>query len=91
MYGAASAKDPSTAMILELLLGFFGFLGIGHLYAGRTTTGIVLLLGWWAFLFVEAILMVIVVGFCLLPLNLIVPIASGIWLKNEMTRLPVRM
>lgn len=90
-YGAVAAKDPSTAMIIEILLGLFGFLGIGHLYAGRTTPGIVLLLGWWVFLFVEAMLIFVVIGFCLFPANLIVPIVSGVWLKNEMTRPPARM
>src|SRR5689334_11741152 len=50
-YQGGPARDPSVALVLEIVLGVFGFLGVGHLYAGRTNLGIALLLGWWAFLF----------------------------------------
>lgn len=36
-------KDRSIAIILELLPGFFAFLGIGWIYAGQTTTGVIVL------------------------------------------------
>lgn len=45
-------KDPNTALIIELLAGFFGFLGIGYFYAGRTSSGLLRLLGYWGFLVV---------------------------------------
>ena len=83
---APAAKDPQTALVIELVAGIFGFLGIGHLYAGRTSVGISLLIAWWVFLAVEIALFAVLIGFCLLPLNVAVPIASGFWLKNEMQR-----
>jgi len=94
-YGAApaptAAKDPTTAFIIELIAGIFGFLGIGHIYAEQTTRGVVLLVCWWAFLVVEIFLMFIIVGFCLTPLNLLVPLGSAFWLKREMEGQPIRL
>ncbi len=40
---AKPRKDRSIAIILELLPGFFAFLGIGWIYAGETTTGVIVL------------------------------------------------
>jgi len=40
---AKPAKDRSIALILELLPGLLGFLGIGWIYAGQTTTGVIVL------------------------------------------------
>ncbi|MGD8245265.1 MAG: hypothetical protein PVI63_08740 [Anaerolineae bacterium] len=36
-----------VALLLELIGGFFGFLGIGWIYAGRSVSGIVLLISYW--------------------------------------------
>jgi hypothetical protein len=41
------ARDPFVALILEVLGGFFGFLGIGWIYAGRPMMGVSLLVGYW--------------------------------------------
>ncbi len=38
-------KSKSTALILEVVAGLFGFLGIGWIYAGETQKGIVILVG----------------------------------------------
>ena len=91
--GAATAqqRDPQTAMILEVIAGLFGFLGIGHFYAGRTNTGLALLIGWWVFLGVEVMLMAVLIGCLLLPLNVIVPIVSGLWVRNELQGQPTRI
>ena len=40
-------RDPNVAMALELAGGFFGFLGIGWIYAGRPVLGVALLIGYW--------------------------------------------
>ena len=40
-------RDPFIALILEVVGGFFGFLGIGWIYAGRPVMGISLLIGYW--------------------------------------------
>ncbi len=39
------AKSKSTALVLEIVAGLFGFLGIGWIYAGETQKGILILLG----------------------------------------------
>lgn len=49
---SSQLKDPNTAMIIEILAGYFGFLGIGYLYVGKTTAGLVRLVGWWLLLIV---------------------------------------
>ena len=40
-------RDPFVALVLEVAGGFFGFLGIGWIYAGRPETGILLLISYW--------------------------------------------
>jgi len=59
-----STKDPNTAMVIEILAGYFGFLGMGYLYAGRTAAGLLRLFGWWAFL---ALVVIGAAGFSVLP------------------------
>lgn len=36
-------KDPTIAILLALIAGFFGLFGIGHIYVGQTMKGIMLL------------------------------------------------
>jgi hypothetical protein len=80
-------KDPTVGLLLELI-GFVGFLGIGWIWAGETATGVALLVGWLIFLPIYYVicffLMFIVIGFCLLPLPLLVPIISGVVLMNRL-------
>ena len=76
-------KDPNVGLLLELI-GFFGFLGIGWLWAGETTIGISLLIGWLIFLGIEIALSIVLIGLCLIPLNFIVPIVSGVILMNRL-------
>ncbi len=97
--GYGSPKDPTVGLLLELI-GIAGFLGIGHIYAGKTTRGIVLLVGWLIYdlLLVTVIIPLVTVGSvltcgvgCLLFLPLIaiwlgVPIGSGFYLKNEIQK-----
>lgn len=40
-------RDPLVALLLELIGGFFGFLGVGWIYAGKLTFGLVLLVAYW--------------------------------------------
>ncbi len=40
-------RDPFVALSLEVVGGFFGFLGIGWIYASRPAMGILLLIGYW--------------------------------------------
>ena len=88
---ATTQRDPQTAMLIEVVAGLFGFLGVGHLFAGRTNTGLALLLGWWVFLAIEFTLFAFLIGCLLLPLNVIVPIVSGMWMRNELQGQPTRI
>lgn len=89
-----STKDPNMAMVIEILAGYFGFLGIGYLYAGRTAAGLLRLFGWWAFLtlvilsplgllFLDDFSAVLCL-LCLIPIMLAVPVISGLMLKHSM-------
>jgi hypothetical protein len=40
-------RDPFVALVLEVAGGFFGFLGIGWIYAGQVGWGLALLIGYW--------------------------------------------
>jgi len=40
-------RDPFVALVLEVMGGFFGFLGLGWIYAGHPALGILLLIGYW--------------------------------------------
>ena len=82
---AAAPKDPTTALMLELL-GYLGFLGIGHIYAGKTNRGIGLLIGWLIYLTASFVLSFCLVGCFMFLAWVVVPPLSGIWVKNEMEK-----
>ncbi len=75
-------RTPSTAFLLELL-GYVGFLGIGHIYAGNVIGGILLLLFGWTLVGIGyVVLSILSLGFgfiILLPVLLAMPIISGVW------------
>jgi|GEM_PF-2909025 len=85
------SRDPAIASILEIVLGFGGLPGMGWIYADRIGTGLQILLGYWAFLFVlfgaYFVISVLTLGFgmililCVLPIFLLVhfslPFVSG--------------
>lgn len=78
----AVESKASTAMLIEVVGGVLGFLGLGNIYAGRANTGIIYLVAWWIFIAIEVALMIVLVGICLTPLNLIVPIYSGLRVRD---------
>ncbi len=80
---AAPAKDPTTGLLLELI-GLFGFAGIGWLWAGETVIGLSLLIGYFVFLGIEILSFFIFIGFCLIPFNFIIPIASAVLLQKRL-------
>lgn len=73
------AKSKSTALVLEIVAGLFGFLGIGWIYAGETQKGILILIG-------NFVLQGLVLVFTLfLGVICTIPLSAGIsaYLLNE--------
>ncbi len=92
----AKTYDPNTAFLLEMIPGFFGLLGIGYIYTGRTNDGLIRLILWIAYDVLAACiitaLLAVVVGLLCIPIQLLVQIAVPIWsastLKSQMTVSP---
>lgn len=86
---AQPQRDSTLALILELI-GYAGVLGIGHIYAGRTSRGVGLMIGWLFYGVIVVFLFFTLVGApiaCLMALLWpIVPILSGIWAKTDLDR-----
>jgi len=80
-------KEPSTGLLLELL-GLVGFAGIGWLWAGRTGIGLLMLFGFWAFLGVEFLLLFVAIGFCMIPFNFVIPVASALLIQKYLREQP---
>jgi hypothetical protein len=85
-YVASPARPrDTTPVIVEAILAFFGFYGIGWLIAGETTPGIILLIAGfvWDAIFVAAA--VTVIGLCcVVPLQLIFVALSAFQLNNRL-------
>jgi hypothetical protein len=83
--------EPNNVFLIELICGFFGLLGIGYLYVGRTNEGIVRLICWLIYDIIATIIIVsfsfIIVGLICIPFQLILQIGIPIWsaytLKNS--------
>jgi hypothetical protein len=76
-------KDPNTAFLIELIGGFFGLLGLGYIYAGRSNDGALRLVLWmlyvamaWMF---TMILLAFLVGLVCIPLQLLIQVGVPIW------------
>jgi transposase-like protein len=88
---AQSAKNFSTAMALEIILGLFGIPGIGWIYSGNTTTGIILLV---CYLLWDCVAIALVIGtsgvgvVCTLPLGILTVIVSSLFLNNYSKKYP---
>ncbi|OQY46405.1 MAG: hypothetical protein B6242_08055 [Anaerolineaceae bacterium 4572_78] len=88
----SNSPDPNTALLVEMVGGFFGLMGLGHIYAGRTTDGLIFLIGWLTYLALSwtviGLLSLVAVGFCLIPAQLLIHIGVPIWLavklRNEL-------
>jgi TM2 domain-containing membrane protein YozV len=80
-----SLKSKSTAILLEVLPGLIGILGIGWFYAGKTGTGILVLIG---MLIWDVVALAIGVGtvgiglLCLAPVHLVFIGVSSFMLNN---------
>ena len=85
IYAQRPPKDKSIALILEILPGLFGFLGIGWIYSGNTTTGIIWLIGFLIWTAIATIISIATVGIgiiCWLPISIACIAISAITLNN---------
>lgn len=83
-----SPKDPDTAFLIELVGGFFGLLGLGYMYVGRTEEGVIRLIGWIiynviAYITIVILLSVIIGCFCI-PIQLAVQVGVSLWSANSL-------
>lgn len=82
-------NKATLALLIEIVAGFLGFMGIGHIYSGRMALGITVMFGWWFALFMAIIVSAVSFGLLLLPMALMViavPIISGIQARNYVRR-----
>ena len=86
---ARPAKDPSTALVIELAGTLFGFMGLGWLYARYTNRGIMLLVGWFLVVGLAVVLSVVSAGifaYLWLPGQIAAAVISGLQVKQAMDR-----
>ena len=92
--GATKEYDPNTAFIIELVGGFFGLLGLGYFYVGRTNDGLLRLLIWLGYNIFAWVMIVIlsalIVGLICIPFQFIIQIGVPVWsamtLKNDLEK-----
>ena len=83
------AKDPSTALLIELVGTLFGFMGLGWIYAGYTSRGITLLVVWLLVVVVAVVISALTAGIfaCLwLPAQIAAAVISGLQVKQAVER-----
>ncbi len=69
----AKQKDRGVTLLLAILVGLIGFYGIGHVYLGRITRGVAILITDFVF---TIIVIVSLVTFVLWPLAVVFGLAS---------------
>lgn len=85
------AKDKGLALVLEILPALFGFFGIGWIYAGVTSTGLIWLisvLGWEILAGIAIALTGGFAAFCVLPINIVLIVLSATNLNNYIKNHP---
>ena len=88
-YAADVEGASNIAAILEIVFGFFGLLGIGHVYTGRLLLGVVLMVAWWIYISLAAFISSLTLGIAacvFIPLGIAVPIISGIQARSYIRR-----
>ncbi|MFV2010211.1 MULTISPECIES: hypothetical protein [unclassified Micromonospora] len=75
--GPAVPKSAGAAVALELVPGLFGIFGIGNIYAGKMATGIVLMVSFWVFFWINVLLTFIVIGLITLPMTWVAYLVAG--------------
>jgi hypothetical protein len=80
-----SPKDRSIALILEILPGLFGFLGIGWIYSGNTSNGLLWLIGFLLWTIIATVISVLTGGIgviCWLPISIGAIVLSAVNLNS---------
>jgi TM2 domain-containing membrane protein YozV len=81
-------KAPDTAFLIELVGGFFGLLGLGYMYVGRTNDGVIRLVIWLLYDIIAACVITTlsfaVVGLVCIPFQLAIQIIVPIWSANKL-------
>jgi len=81
-------KDVNTAFLIELVGGFFGLLGLGYMYVGRTNDGVIRLILWIIYDVIAAIiislLLAVCVGILCIPFQLVIQIGVPLWSANNL-------
>jgi hypothetical protein len=86
-----SPKNRGTAMLLEILPGLIGLPGIGWLYGGRGTPGVILLVGFFVWNIIAAILIAATGGIallCTIPIWIGTVVTSSILLNKYINQHP---
>ncbi|HMR66998.1 MAG TPA: hypothetical protein PKE64_23560 [Anaerolineae bacterium] len=83
-------KDPDTAFLLELVGAFFGLLGLGYIYVGRTQDGLIRLIAWLIYNFIAwitiGILISLVIGCFCVPVQLVIQVGVAIWSASSLKK-----
>ena len=93
---APQKRDPTIAMLLEILPALFGILGIGWIYIGETNKGIMFLVGYIIILMIEGILLTVfsvctcglgTLAFFFIPIqNIICGVISGKMVMDQVKK-----
>ena len=80
--------EPGIAALLEVLGGMFAqTFGIGHIYAGNVTAGLLFMFGYWFLCVVNFVLIFFLVGFLTYPLCwILMMVISPITAANSVKR-----
>ena len=82
--------DPNSVFFIELLAGIFGFLGVGHIYVGRTNEGIIRLVLWLMYDIAAAItislLMAVLIGCVCIPFQILIQVGVPLWSANSLKK-----
>lgn len=87
----ATPKDRTTALLLEILPTFVGVFGIGWIYGGNPTVGVLLMVGMFIWEVLAVIGSIVTLGlgcFCFVPINLVVMGVSAYFLNEYMQQRP---
>ena len=81
-------KSAGTAVILEILPGFFlQTFGIGHIYAGNVGVGLLFMFGYWFVAFVNFLLCFVLIGLITWPVCFLATLVlSSILASNAASR-----